>query len=516
MEETLSQCDMTLRDYLRVLFRQKSVIVTVLITVMITAFIGLKLKTPVYEARVKMLISAEKQVESLYYRELGGSRSMEAALTQSEIVVSNPVIERAVKAVALYKKPFDYEKNFASRLKRPFIVHSAKAMDKKLSAYNEKQQLIYRFRLAIDDLKQSVEVEPVRDTDVFLIKVKDYSPVGAAVLANVVSRSYVIFDLEQQLAEMQLKYGEKHLSVKQLEDSIEKMIKSLNGETLPDIEAIGPASVKIIEQASVPMKPTGVPKSLTFLLAFFMSVFLGVMLAFMFEYMDQTFRTPQDIERYLSMPFLGAVPKNASLSAYDNLADQVYLLLKDRHLKSILITAALPKEGVTTIIANLGKNLASKKHHKVLVVDANLRNPTLHTTLQAHNDIGLADILEGKLNFEKSIKDYGNGLTLLCAGKTDLNPITLLESHKMEELMKYVRDRYDIVLIDCADLRDYQDAHVLAEEVDGVVITVNEGKTRRQIVQAEIAPLISLKIPLLGAILNGRTFPIPEKIYKRL
>lgn len=516
MDETLNQYEMTLRDYLRVLFRQKAVIVTVLITVMITAFIGLKLKTPVYESRVKMLISAEKQVESPYYRDLSGGRSMEAALTQSEIVISNPVIERAVKAVALYKRPFNYEKNFASRLKRPFITRNAKAMDKKIAGLEEKQQLMYRFRLAVEDLKQHVDVEPVRDTNIFLIKVKDYSPIGAAVLVNVVSRSYVIFDLEQQLAEMQLKYGEKHLSVKQLRDSIEKMNESLNGETLPDIEAIGPASVKIIEQASIPMHPSGVSKTLTFLLAFFMSVFLGVMLAFTFEYMDQTFRTPQDIERYLSMPFLGAIPLKASLSAYDSLADQVYLLLKDKHLKSILLTAALPKEGVTTIIANLGKNLATKKRHKVLLVDANLRNPSLHTVLKATNDIGLSDILEGKLNFEKAIKDLGAGLTLLCAGKTDLNPITLLESHKMDELMKYARDRYDAVLVDCADLRDYQDGHVLAEDVDGVIVTVNEGKTRRQVVQAEIAPLTKLKTPLLGAILNGRTFPIPENIYKRV
>ena len=252
------------------------------------------------------------------------------------------------------------------------------------------------------------------------------------------------------------------------------------------------------------------------MLAFFMSIFLGVMLAFTFEYLDQTFRTPQDIERYLGMPFLGAIPRRASLSAYDSLADQVYLLLKDRRLKSILLTAALSKEGVTTIIANLGKNLATTKRHKVLVIDANLRNPSLHIALKAPNDIGLSDILEGKLNFEKAIKDLGAGLTLLCAGKTDLNPITLLESHKMEELMKYVRDRYDAILVDCADLRDYRDAQVLAKDVDGVIVTVNEGKTRRQVVQAEIVPLVKLKTPLLGAILNRRTFPIPENIYKRV
>src|SRR5574337_792496 len=89
----------TVRDYLKIIFRHKTVIITTFVTVMIIAFIGAELKTPVYEAQVKMLISAEKLIESPYYKVLTTGQTIDASTTQGEIVISNPVIERAVKAL---------------------------------------------------------------------------------------------------------------------------------------------------------------------------------------------------------------------------------------------------------------------------------------------------------------------------------------------------------------------------------------------------------------------------------
>ena len=125
------------------------------------------------------------------------------------------------------------------------------------------------------------------DTNLFTISVSDFNPVAAAIIANVVSRSYVIFDLEQQMSELQLQYGDKHPIVMQLRDNINKMIQNLSGEPLPAVDAIGPASVKIIEQAQVPLYPTGTSKRIVIFFALIMSLFFGVMLAFGFEYVDQ-------------------------------------------------------------------------------------------------------------------------------------------------------------------------------------------------------------------------------------
>ncbi len=510
---------LTMRDYVRVLFRQKAVIITSFLTVVATVFIGLKFKTPVYEAKVKMLISAEKQVEATYYREIGNvNRSQEMTLTQSEIVNSNPVIERAVKATGLYARPFDYEKNFADPMKKSYIAWRSQQFQKRIDKLkaNEDQIKAYMFRIAVEDLKAHVKVEPIRDTNMFTISVRDYSPYGCAVLANVISRSYTIFDLEQQLAELQLKYGEKHQSYVQLKDNIDRLVKGLNGEPLPDLEAMGPASVKVIEQAQVPLEPSGLPKLVTMLLGVLMAIFLSVMLAFTFEYMDQTFKSPHEVETYLDVPYLGAVMRKAKIDEYRLIADQLRLVIKDKNLKTLMFNASLPHEGLTTTVVNLGTYLGKQSENKVLIIDANLRSPAAHKAFKLPVETGISEVLEGKIPLEKAIKEISANLHLMTAGKSGLNPITLLSSHAMQDIVKVARTKYNIILIDCAELGEYKDSLVLADIADGVVLVVNEGKTRRQVVKTAIQPLIDRKLNLLGVILNNRTFAIPEMIYNRV
>jgi len=518
--------EITLRDYVRVLFRQKAIIITAILTVAITAFIGLKMQTPTYEASVKLLISGAKSVESPYYRDMLDYRNIEAALTQSEIVRSNPVIERAVKVTGLYQIPLDYEAKFSSGMKKIVVNMQKDRIEKKLAKLKPEQKQAYLYRLALETLKRHIKVEPVRDTNIFSISVKDYSPVGAAILANVVSRSYVIFDLEQQLSELKIKYGEKHLAVTQLEDNIEQMKKGLNGEPISDVDAIGPASVKIIEQAQVPIEPTGIPKPLIFILAIVMGVFLAAMLAFVFEYMDQTFKSPQDVEATLGMNCMGSIAKKRKKSAYEHIADQVCFEMKDRGMKSLLVAAANPKEGVSTAIFNLAESVANKCRPRVLVIDANLREPSIHKLFKIPNTEGLVDVLEGRTTLEKAAHKTINNISILTSGKIDMNPLTLLESNVMKELIHSSKAKYDVIFIDCSNLKQAKDAMPLSTYVDSAMIIVNEGKTRKHVAHEMAISLGAIEdgsVPserhkpfFLGAILANRTYPIPKWIYDRV
>jgi len=496
---------------------------------MVTVYVGLQLKTDTYEAQVKVLISAEKQVESPFYRDLLGTRSQEVALTQSEIVKSNPVIERAVMAMKLYSRPLDYEKRFCSPIKAMLVDQGVKSFEERISKYNEQQKTAIMFRKAVETLKQNVEVEPVRDTNIFLIKARDFSPVGAAITANVVSRSYVIFDLEQQLAELQLKYGEKHLAVKQMKDNIEAMSKGLTGEPLSDIEAIGPASVKIVEQAQMPIEPIGPSKLLTAILAVIMAPFLGVMMAFVFEYMDQTFKSSVEMEKYLGIAFLGAIPKkgfvdrvlmttidgkSAYARAYRNISDQLYLIIKDKGLRSVLFASSLNSEGTTSVVANLGRYLSKRLGHKVLVIDANLRSPKIHKTFKIQNNKGFSNVLAGEAQFKDCLYDAGDNLAIIPAGTSKLNPMTLLDTPRMAAVMKEAREKFEMILIDSACLRDYQDSVVVSSYTDGVVLVVNESRTRRQVVKSALRHLQAKDAKMVGAILNNRAYVIPRVIYE--
>ena len=485
--DTPTFSDVTSRDYLRVIFRQKKVIVVTFVSVMIVVFFGLMLKTPAYQAQVKMLISAEKMVDSPYYQELtggaGGHGGSDASVTQSEIVKSLPVLERTIKALHLDLRPLDYEKEFASGLKSKLIELDVARAKTQLNRMTPVQQRATIYRRAIDNLRSNIEVEPIRDTNMFKISVTDFDRVGAAVTANVVSRSYVMFDLQQQLSELELKYGSKHPTVLQIKDNLEEMAQSLNGQPLTDEEAIGPASVKIIEQASLPTAPLGVTKDKTLALAAIMSLFLGLVLAFIFEYLDQTVKSPRDLEEKLSLVHLGGIPrlnfnkqillsqlKNLSghmlyIRAFSNLADQLRLVLSNKKAKTILI-AEVEREGdVTAIVANLGFTLAQHTDKKILVIDANVRK---NIDIDENAEPGFFDVVSGKTTLQDALKEVSPHLWMLPAGTMLLNPITVLDSDKAHEMLAQVRAKFDVVLIEGPDLRSYKDSLLLASMVDGI------------------------------------------------
>ncbi len=520
----------TLRDYVRVLFRQKWVVLTALIIVTAVIFVGLKMQTSTYESTVKILISAEKQVESPYYREMAGYNKPQPAITQSEVVKSSPILELTVKALELHRRPLDYEKEFASPLKSRLIDTSLKSLREQLQSLPPQQAEVLLFQRAVNNLRSNITVDPIKDSNMFIIRVQDFHPLTAALIANVVSRAYVIFDLQQQLAEVSLKYGDKYPTVKQLKDNIQAISANLTGNPVSAIDAIGPASVKIIEQASIPIHPLGKPKGLVLILAGIMGLGLGIALAFIFEYMDQSFKSSQDIERSLNVSVLGALTKPNFLLGewpiirnfdrktryfkdYQMLCDQMYLLMKDKNLKSLLVSDVIRGEGAATVLTNFSCYLAHKFTKKVLIVDANMRDPQMHKIFKCPNDAGLADLLERKIDLDKAIKfNAYSHVDLMTAGVPEGNPMALLDSEYCKTVLKTLQEKYTAVIVNCADLRQWTDAGVLISQVDGVVLVVKEGGVRQQVARKIVAALRQ-RSNLLGVIFNNRTFAIPGMIY---
>ena len=147
-----------------------------------------------------MLVSAKKQIESNYYRDLLDFRQSNIALTQSEIVLSRPVLQRAMEALNLQNRPLDYEKQFASNIRLQMMDLMRQMHDAYVSVYNFilGPKPVEQPNLAIENfrkLKENIEIESVKDTDIFIISVEDYDPIAAMTIANVVSRSYIILTL---------------------------------------------------------------------------------------------------------------------------------------------------------------------------------------------------------------------------------------------------------------------------------------------------------------------------------
>jgi capsular exopolysaccharide synthesis family protein len=519
--------EITLRDILRILFRHKLMITVVVVVVMVSVYIAAELRTQVYRTDVRILVTGRMQKDVEVQRELGPGSLIE---TQLMMVRSKPVIERAVMALKLYERPLDYEKKYASKLKGILIDQQVKEKMELLKNMNPEQRRAYLIRDAASKLYGNVDAVPEGDTSFIQISVRDFDPLAAAKIANVLSRAYVIFDLEQQIAALNLTYGKKNVTIKKLRNFIEKMEKTLDGRLLPEVEALGPATVKIVDQAGpgkpILMKPG---KNTLLMIGFLMSIVGGIGIAMGFEYLDPTFRSSGDIQKYLQIPCLGSVPKRKfkkqelikhanpttkHVKAYQDLANQVYLLMKDKNFKSFLIADVEGAVENAVVIANLGLFLSKRTGNSVILIDANLRNSSLSKIFNVSDVAGLADILEERNTFENTVQSVDSNLYILPSGKTSLNSLLLLESSSLAEVMRKAKEHFEIVLINCADIKNFPDGGVLGSLTDGFLLIINEGKVKHHIVRNAIDPIEKNNINVIGAIMNNCRYVIPEIIYR--
>lgn len=174
------------------------------------------------------------------------------------------------------------------------------------------------------------------------------------------------------------------------------------------------------------------------------------------------------------------------------------------HLRSILVTSSVPGEGKSFSAANLAAVFAQQEK-KVLLVDADLRKPTIHETYQLENVQGLTNVLVGNASLGETVqKTLIDNLYVLTSGPTPPNPAELLSSKAMGELIQEVYSRYSLVIFDSPPLLAVADGQILANQTDGSVLVVLSGKTKMDTVQKARDALQQSKAKLLGALLNKK------------
>ncbi len=518
----------TLRDYLQVIFRHKMVLFSTIIIVCALTFFKLQLITPFYTASVKMLVKGEMKSEADYYRPIG---TFALPNNHATLMKSREVLERVVNSLKLYDRSLDFgEKRLASRINKIFIDRKIKAVKLQFDNLTLEQRRKALTEYAIGKLDLNVTTQVGARSNFVNLIVKDSDPEMASLIANSISRSYLIFDLEQKIAELKMRYGDKNRTIIQLIRHIQDIYNTLDGTPLPVTESFGVASIKVVSQAisSSIVKP--VQKKSVFMAAVLASLVIGITMTFIIELLDQTFKNPSEVESILNVPVLGSIPKNKSKNkeiiqhnnipssnysrSYHILSDQISLLMKDKNLKTILIVDAENSADTPSIVANLGKLMSGKDGNRVLIIDANLRSPSVSNIFKINNGTGLIDVLEMRTKIEDSVRNIESNLFILPATETQYNPITLFDSSMFKDLIKEVKEKYEVVLISCADLQSCKDAVVVSSVVDGVVLVLNEGKTRRQVVKEAIYPLEKKQVNIVGAILNNRTYNLPGVLYR--
>jgi capsular polysaccharide biosynthesis protein/Mrp family chromosome partitioning ATPase len=518
----------SLRDFLRILYKHKLVILIVFVTVMATVYIGQQMKTPRYKASVKMLVTGKMSKDLEYQRSLGPGSLTD---TQMELVTSKKVIERAVRALKLYERPLDYEKRYASWLKRIFIERNVRKMKEEIEMMAQEERKAFYFSRAVAILTNSISTSKASEnSSIFLITAKDFNPREAIKMANVVSRSYVIFDLETQIAELNLIYGEMNPTILKLRNFINRLEESLDGRIISDLDALGPASVKIISQAESAQLVMGGGVLNLYIIGFILSILSGIVLSFGLEYIDQTVKGPKDVDNF-KIPFIGSIPKRKKkdmlimnnpasdklecVRAFQRVGDKILLYTKERGIKTVLVNSISRPFDTSTLTANLGIYLARDTGKRILIIDGNLGFQSMSDILGINANPDIVDLFEGKCALKDAIKDIGDNLYLLPSRKVQFRPIKLIDSPFMANLIKDLKEQFDLILVDC-QLKLLNDVGpvILSSYVDAVMMVLSEGEDRYYQVGLTLNILRQRNGINIFSVLNNRKKDLPRLLQK--
>ncbi|MFD2611102.1 CpsD/CapB family tyrosine-protein kinase [Paenibacillus gansuensis] len=197
-------------------------------------------------------------------------------------------------------------------------------------------------------------------------------------------------------------------------------------------------------------------------------------------------------------------PHSPITEAYRTLRTNIRFSSVDKPAQVIMVGSAVPGEGKSTTAANLSIVYA-QEGKKVLLMDCDLRKPTVHTRFAVHNRNGLTNLLAGNYQPHEAFRETGvDNLTVITSGAIPHNPSELLASKRMAGLLEKFRADFDIIIIDTPPILAVTDALIVSSFSDGVVLVVKSGKTKKALVQKAKSSLDHVNANLLGVVLNNK------------
>lgn len=248
-----------------------------------------------------------------------------------------------------------------------------------------------------------------------------------------------------------------------------------------------------------------------------LGLMLGVLLALVFEFLDDTLKSPEDVEKQMGLSVLGVIPllkapmtpskalddpRSAFSEAYRSVRTALQFSTDTGVPRCLLVTSASPAEGKSTTALTLAKNFA-QLGKRVLIIDADLRNPSLHRALDKPNDIGLSNYLAGASKATEVIHATDSPhLMFMPTGPLPPNPAELLMGPKMLSLISIASEKFDQVIIDGPPVMGLADAPILANMASGTLLVVEAGETRISLARNALKRLYSARAHVIGALLT--------------
>jgi succinoglycan biosynthesis transport protein ExoP len=283
-------------------------------------------------------------------------------------------------------------------------------------------------------------------------------------------------------------------------------------------------SVDIMERAEANPEPVRPNKKLNIGLGLGIGLLIGLGLAFFIEYLDTSVKTIDDVERALQAPVLGVIPQNVGIlveegpdsphaEAYRVLRTNVLFSRKDPKLNSLTIVSGGAGEGKSTTIFNLATVFA-QNGQRVLLVDSDLRRPSLHKLLHLSNSIGLTNYLLKQNTLEEVVQTTAQpNLDFMPSGRLPSSSLGILSSMQMKELIRDVKRRYDFVFFDSPPIMGVSDASILASEVDMVLQVIQYRRYPQPMTIRAKQMIEKVGGNLLGIVLNNINVSQDENYY---
>jgi len=408
------------------------------------------------------------------------------------------------------------------------------------------------------DLKWRVSAAPLPRTQLLAIIVKDTSPERAVAIADEVAYQLVLQSpsspenqarrersqfVRSQLDDLEDRIDRAQLRVKELQAELEtafsaREIQDIQSE-IAGLEALinnwqanysdlldflqggdNPNYLTLIEPAQLPTRPISPNVRLSVMLATAVGLMLALGAALVLEYIDDTVKSTEDLNASLGLTALGGVtrmkgkdykgrlvishdPFSPVLEGYRQIRTNIQFAAVDEPAKSILVTSPNPGEGKSLTAANLAIVMA-QAGLKTIIVDSDLRIPVLHKIFQVPNLDGLTDLLRSSQpEVGDYLKDTGiENLQVITSGPLPPNSSEMLGSQRMIALIERLEDKADLVIFDSPPILAVTDAAVLSQRVDGVMLVIQAGRTRRDATREAVNRLRQLGARVLGVVLN--------------